>query len=177
MVCGTGKSEKKMRILAAHAPPHAAGSEKINKIHVTHLYNPKRCAGLGPSRARIGFLRLADKIEGYRFATFYAASMCDNNYLSSLVASLFSWRCLVVSASYFLHAAINFRPPSVTVSTHISAPNVVAFQPRAMSNARMPSLYRQNWSTLSPSHPILSALHLQGFRTRFALAAGRSSFG
>ena len=45
--------------------------------------------------------------------------MCDNNS-PSLVASLFSWRCLAASSSAFLHAAMNLRPPSVTASTHTS---------------------------------------------------------
>ena len=35
----------------------------------------------------------------------------------------------------------------------------------------------RNRSTISPSHPVLSALHPQGFQTRFALAAARRSFG
>ena len=45
--------------------------------------------------------------------------MYDHNFLPSLVASLFSWRSQAPSTSSFLHAAINLRPPSVTVSTHI----------------------------------------------------------
>ena len=45
--------------------------------------------------------------------------MCDNKF-PGLVASLFSWRCLAASTSHFLHAAMNIRPPSVTVSTHAS---------------------------------------------------------
>ena len=49
---------------------------------------------------------------------------CD---FPSLVASLFFWRCLAASTSYFLHAAKNLRPPSVTVSTHISTSDAVAF--------------------------------------------------
>ena len=81
--------------------------------------------------------------------------MCDNNFLSSLVASLLSWRFLAVSASYFLHAAINLRPPSVTVSTHISASNTVAFQPPATSNARMSFLYKNMVHSVSfPPHPL-----------------------
>ena len=40
------------------------------------------------------------------------------------------------SISSFLHAAMNLRPPSATVSTHTSAYNAVAFHP-AMPNARM----------------------------------------
>ena len=35
----------------------------------------------------------------------------------------------------------------------------------------------RNRSTLSPSHPVLSVLHHQGFRKRFASAAARRSFG
>ena len=73
--------------------------------------------------------------------------MCDNNF-PSLVASLFSWRCLGASTSYFLHAAMNLRPPSVTVSTHTSALNAVAFQSPAMPNARM-SLWTQSVHSFS----------------------------
>ena len=62
--------------------------------------------------------------------------MCDNNFPSP-VASLFSWRCLAASTSYFPHTAMNPRPPSVTVSTHNSASIAVTFQPPAMPNARM----------------------------------------
>ena len=39
-----------------------------------------------------------------------------NHNVPSLVASLFSWRCLAASTSPFLHAAINLRPRFVTVS-------------------------------------------------------------
>ena len=84
--------------------------------------------------------------------------MCDNNFLSSLVASLLSWRFLAVPVSYFLHAAINLRPPSVTVSTHISASNTVAFQPPATSNARMSFLYKKMVHSVSfPPHPLHTA--------------------
>ena len=78
--------------------------------------------------------------------------MYDNKF-PSLVASLFSWRCLASSTSSFLHAAMNLRPPSVTVLTHTPACNAVAFQSPVMPNARM-SL-RGNRSTLyiSPSSP------------------------
>ena len=62
--------------------------------------------------------------------------MCDNNF-PNVVATLFSWRYLVASTSSFLHAAMNLRPPSVTVSTHTSTFNAVAFQSPAMPNARM----------------------------------------
>ena len=45
-------------------------------------------------------------------------SVYYNNVPSLVVASIFSWRSLAVSTSSFLHATINLRPPSVTVSTH-----------------------------------------------------------
>ena len=99
--------------------------------------------------------------------------MCDNNF-PSLVASLFSWRCLAASTSSFLHAAMNLRPPSAIVSSHTSASNAVAFQSPAVPNARM-SLCTQSVLHSSPFHPVLSALHPQGFRTRLALAAARTA--
>ena len=75
----------------------------------------------------------------------------------------------------FLHAAMNLRPPSVTVSTHTSAFKAVAFSPPLCQTPGCRS--GRNRSTLSPSHPVLSALHPQGFRIRFASAAARRSFG
>ena len=44
----------------------------------------------------------------------FHASVCDDNF-PSLVASLFSWWCLTASTSSFLLAAMNLRPPSLTV--------------------------------------------------------------
>ena len=73
-------------------------------------------------------------INWCRFGEFYA-SVCDNN-LPRLVASLFSRRSLAASTSSFFHAAINLLLPSVTVSTHTSSSNAVAFQSPAMPNAR-----------------------------------------
>ena len=52
--------------------------------------------------------------------------MCDCNF-PSLVASLFSWRCLAASSSSCLHAAINLRPPYVTASTETSAFSAIVF--------------------------------------------------
>ena len=61
-----------------------------------------------------------------------------------------------LSAS-FLHAARNLRPPSVTVSTHTSAFNAVAFQSPAMPNAGM-SLWTQSVHSFSfPPRPLLTA--------------------
>ena len=59
-------------------------------------------------------------------------------FSQSLVATLFSWRCLDRSTSYFLHAAMNLRPPSVTVYTHTtSASNAAVSQSPAMPSTRM----------------------------------------
>ena len=92
--------------------------------------------------------------------------------VSPVPSPLFSWRCLPASTSSFPHAAINLRLPSVTAQPTPLTPKVVAFQPPSMPNARM-SLYICSRSTLSPSHPVLSTLHPQGFRTRFAFFGSR----
>ena len=75
----------------------------------------------------------------------------------SLAASLFSWRCLTASTSPFLHAAMNLRPPSATLSTHTSASNAVAFQSLVMPNARI-SLCTQSVHSFSfPHRPLRTA--------------------
>ena len=75
----------------------------------------------------------------------------------SLVASLFSWRCLGASSSSSLHAAMNLRPPSVTASTQTSAFNAIAFQSPVMPNARM-SLCTQSVHSFSfPPRPLRTA--------------------
>ena len=61
---------------------------------------------------------------------------CDCNF-PSLVASLFSWRCLAASSSSCHHAAMNLRPPSVTASTQTSAFPAIVSQSPVMPNARM----------------------------------------
>ena len=89
-------------------------------------------------------------------ASQFYTPVCDNK-VPSLVASLFSWRCLAASTSSFLHAAINLRPPSVTVSTHTSAFKAVAFQSPAMPNVRM-SLCTQSVHSFSfPPRPLRTA--------------------
>ena len=71
--------------------------------------------------------------------------------------SLLFWRCLVTSTSSFLRAAMNLRPPSVTVSTHTSASNAVAFRSPAMANTRM-SLYTKSVHSFSfPPRPLRTA--------------------
>ena len=101
--------------------------------------------------------------------------MCDNKF-PSLVTYLFSWRCLAASTSSFLHAAMNLRPPSATVSTHTSATNAVAFQSCTMPNAQM-SLCTQSVHSFSfPPRPLRTAPS-RFPNKRFALAAARRSFG
>ena len=88
---------------------------------------------------------------------FYA-SVDDHNVPShSIVASLFSWRSLAAPTSSFLHAAINLRPPSVTVSTHTSASNAVASQFHDMPNACMSLCTQSVHSFSSPPHPLRTA--------------------
>ena len=81
------------------------------------------------------FLRLVDWANWCRFGRFYA-SVCDDNFTSLSALSLLLAMSRRPSISSFLHAAMNLRPPSATVSTHTSAYNAVAFHP-AMPNARM----------------------------------------
>ena len=84
-------------------------------------------------------------------------------------------RCLDASTSYFLHAAINLRPPSVTVSTRTPASNAsLSSHPPCQTPG---SRSVRNRSTLSSSHPVLSALYPQGFQARFVLATVHRSFG
>ena len=82
--------------------------------------------------------------------------MCDCNF-PSLVAYLFSWRCLAASSSSSLHAAMNLRPPSVTASTQTSAFNAIAFQSPVMPNARMSLCTQSVHSFPFPPRPIGTA--------------------
>ena len=62
-----------------------------------------------------------------------------------------------VYLSHFLHAAVNLCPPSVTVSNHTSASNVVAFKSLAVPNVRM-SLCMQSVHSFSfPPRPLRNA--------------------
>ena len=94
---------------------------------------PRHYAGLGPSRVRTRISSTRRLGQWVSLRKFYA-SVCDSNF-PNLVASLFSWRCLAASTSSFLHAAMNLRPPSVTVSTHTSTFNAVTFQSHVRPNA------------------------------------------
>ena len=104
---------------------------------------------------------------------FYASVY--SNKFPSLVASIFSLQRLATSISSFLNAAINLRPLSVNVSTHTSASNAASLSNPPL--CQTPGCrFLHNQSTPSPSHPVLSALHPQGFRTRFALETARRFF-
>ena len=89
---------------------------------------------------------------------FYA-SVYDHNF-PSLVIVFFFWRSLVASTSSCLYKTINLRPPSMSVSSHISDSNAIASQSPAMPNVRI-YLCTQNRFTLSPSHPVLYVQHPQ----------------
>ena len=92
--------------------------------------------------------------------------MYDNKF-PSLVAALFSWRILAVSFSSFFHAAINLRPPSVTVSTHTSASNAVASRYPAMPNARMSLCTQSVHYFFFPPRPLHTAPSRFPNTTRF----------
>ena len=92
--------------------------------------------------------------------------MWDNNF-PSLIASLFSWRRLASSTSYFFYAAMNLHPPSVTVPTHTSASNAVAFQSPAMPNARMSLCMQSVYSFSFPPRPLRTAPSRFPNRNRF----------
>ena len=119
---------------------------------MSRRYASRRYAGggLGPSRVRTRIpttRRLGQWVSLRKILRFRE---CDC-YFTSLVASLFSWRCLAASSSSSLHAAINLRP------THTSAFNAIVFQSPVMPNARM-SLCTQSVHSFSfPPRPLLTA--------------------
>ena len=77
----------------------------------------------------------------------------DNDNFPSLVAAV----SMSSRVYFFPPRGANLRPPSVTVSTHSSAANAVAFQSPAMPNARM-SLCTQSVHSFSfPPRPLRTA--------------------
>ena len=96
------------------------------------------CASLRRPRSvsRLYVIPSARRLDRLVSLRRFYVSVYDTN-VPSPVASLFSWRCLAASTSSFLHVAMNLRPPSLTVLTHNSAFNAVAFQPPAMPTTRM----------------------------------------
>ena len=120
--------KKKEKVWQRPPPLHAARSEKIKikitrRIHMSRRYASRRYAGLGPSRVRTR-IPTTRRLDQWVSLRKILRSVCYNNF-PSLVASLFSWRCLAASSSSFLHAAMNLRPPSVTASTQTSAFNAM----------------------------------------------------
>ena len=111
--------------------------KKITRcIHITRRCASRRYAGgVGPSRirTRIPTTRQLGQWVSLRKTLSFRVRL----QLSSLVASLFSWRCLAASSSSCLHAAMNLRPPCGTASTQPSAFTAIVFQSPFMPNARM----------------------------------------
>ena len=89
------KRERKEKV-KQHTPltPHTARSENKNKNKSGDAYTGATQVSVGRASVQ-GFLRLANSVKGCCFAKFYA-SVCDSKF-PSLVASLFSWRCLATS--------------------------------------------------------------------------------
>ena len=84
------------------------------------------------------------------------ASVYDKNF-HRLVASLPPRRSLAASTSSSPHAAISLCPPSMTVSTHTSASNAVAFQSPALPSTQT-SLCTQSIHYISfPPRPLRTA--------------------
>ena len=125
-----GKKKKKKK---SAIPSRAARSEKKKKTR--RIYMPRRYADLGPSRIRTRTpwtRRLGQRVSLRKILRFRMLWQ-----LSRFVASLLSWRFPSRVTSPFLHAAMNLRPPSATVSTHTSDFHAIAFQSPVMPNARM----------------------------------------
>ena len=75
---------------------------------MSRRYASRRYAGgLGPSRIRTRIPTTRQLGQWVSLRKLYA-SVCDCNF-PSLVASLFSWRCLAASSSSSLHAATSGR--------------------------------------------------------------------
>ena len=139
---------------SSRPPPRCSFGENEMKI-TRRIYISRRFAGLGPSRVRTRIpstRRLGQSVSLRKILRFRV-----RQHFPSLVACLFSWRCLAACTSYFLHAAMNLCPPSATVSIHTSAFSAVAFQSSTMPNARM-SLCTQSLHSLSfPPRPLRTA--------------------
>ena len=113
---------------------------------------PRRYVGLGPPRARTGFLGSSTRPMSAALQNSTLPCAMTTFPVSLLLS--FSCRCLAASTSSFLHAAVNLRPPSVTVSTYTPGSNAVAFQTPAMTNIRI-SLFQQSVHSFSSPPPSL----------------------
>ena len=122
LYCTEGGGKHRARTMKKKKNRLSEGHHHVTHLHAKYAVRGSRSVSRPhriPSARRLGQLVL--------FRRFYAF-VYDNNFPShSIVASLFSWRCLAASTSCFLHAAINLRPPFLTVSTHTSASDAVAF--------------------------------------------------
>ena len=106
MVCWTGKKKKK-KYCSASPRPSPRCSFKENKVKITRrIYIPRRYGGLGPSRVRTRIpwtRRIGQWVSLHKILRFRVRLQLSQ----SLVASLFSWRCLAASTFSFLQAAMN----------------------------------------------------------------------
>ena len=154
MIYSTGRREQKEEVCP---PPHATllvqrktwcvqQRTKIadgqRGVHVTHLHT---CRG-----ATQVLVRLAPVQDYYSFDSSTRRIGIASQVLRLRVRSQLSQsRCLSLlvlmkSTSSFLHAAIDLRPPSITVPTHTSASNaVVPNPPLCQSNIHFYSCF---WS-------------------------------
>ena len=161
---GGGKKRKKKSGIAPppHPPLRAARSEKNKKIkitrriHMSRRYASRRYAGgLGPSRVRTRIpttRQLGQWVSLHKILRFRVRLQLSQSRCLSLLLAM-SGRVFL----FFLHVAMNLRPPSVTASTQTSAFNAIVFQSPVMPNARM-SLCTQSVHSFSfPPRPLRTA--------------------
>ena len=160
VVCRTGKRQRKRKYgLTANGADNKENKKRRRPERASRdasRYMPKFYTCRSRSVSRLYRISSTRQLGEMVWLQRFYASVCDHNF-PSLVASRFSWRCLAASTSSSLHAAINLRPPSVTVSIHTSASNAVASQSPAMPTARM-SLCTQSVPSFSfPPRPLRTA--------------------
>ena len=123
--------------------------------HAAHLH-----VCLGATQGFVCFASVQDSFDSSTKRNGVASQVLRFRVRSQLSQSCCLFLLFVKSSRvylFFLHATINFPPPSVTVSTHTFASNAVASQFPAMPNARI-SLYTQSVHSFSfPSCPLRNA--------------------
>ena len=122
---------------------------------MTHIY-----ACIGASLFSVRFTSVKDSCNSSTRRNGVASQVLRSCVRSQLTQS----RCLFVllarlasSTSPFLHAAINLRPFTMTVSTHTFASNAVASRSPAIPNARMWFCTQSVHTFFFPPHPLRTA--------------------
>ena len=167
------KKKKEKSGSAPPPPPRAARSEKIKinftrRIHMSRRYAGRRYAGLGPSRVRTRIpttRRLGQWVSQNSTLPCAIATFPVSLPLSSPGDV---WPRLYILPSTRLWTSAH--PPWAPQPTPQHLTSSLSCQTPGCRSVH-------NRSTLSPSHPVLSALRPQHFSTWFAFAAARSSFG